>query len=215
MGRRMAFAVVLAAACVVAFTGSALAATIYYDESAFLADVAPNYYLEDFVGYAYGSYIAPSLPLGPVNGFSYTITAPGPGSNDLFSGDSNMSTNSAQDDLLVTFTGDPVTAVGGFFFAGDIDGYYIPGSVTVTLSDGTSETYSPPDSTTFLGFTAGVPLSTILIAAPDTAFPVWPTMDHFYVGEAQADDLVPEPATMVLMGSGLVGLLVRRRRHKK
>lgn len=210
MRRGMLVGIVLGCMFLVTLGGSAVATTVYYDEPTFLANVAPGYYLEDFGAYAYGSFVGPLLPLGPVNGFSYNITAPGPGGNDVWSNDSAMSTNSALDDLLVTATGNAVTAVGGFFFASDIAGFYIPGEVAVGLSDGTFETFSPPNAATFLGFTSGLPISTVLIMAPDpTGAYHWPTMDHFYVGEA-----IPEPATIVLLGVSLTGLALARRRRR-
>jgi len=163
------------------------AATVYTEEAAFLAALAGPYFLEEFNGYTYGSYTEPSLLLGPdVNGFACTIT-PWPVGDTLYSGDGNMSTNLAADAMRATFTGTPVYATGGWFFAGDISGNYISQEVTITLSDGTTHTFTPPNGATFLGFIADVPLTYINIEAPDSPAVGWPTMDHFYMGP----ELVP------------------------
>jgi hypothetical protein len=175
------------------------------DEADFLAQVLPNYYLEDFNGYSYGSYTDPTLPLGPVNGFGYTISAVGTGSNNLYSGDGNMSTDSALDSLRIDFTGDPVTAIGGWFYAGDINGNYIVNDVIIALSDGTTTTLSPTGADDFAYFLSpGNPILWMQIDAPITAANAWPTVDHFYVGQ-----VIPEPASLILLA--LAGLALRRR----
>ncbi len=160
----------------------ATAATVYTDEATFLADLSGPYSLEEFASYTYGSYTGTSLNLGPdVNGFACTI-APYPLGDTLYSGDGNMSTNLAADAIRATFTGTPVYATGGWFFAGDISGNYINQAVTITLSDGTTDTFTPPNGTTFRGYIAAVPLTYINVEAPDSPAVAWPTIDHFYMG---------------------------------
>jgi len=170
------------AVLVVTAVAPAFAATVYTDEATFLADLSGPYFLEDFNGYTYGSYQQPTLDLGPdVNGYACTISAT---TDILYSGNGNMSTNLAGDALEIAFTGTAVYSTGGFFFAGDISGNYIANECTVTLSDGTSDTFSPPSDTTFRGYIAAVPLTTMSIDCPDTTANAWPTMDHFYMGPA-------------------------------
>lgn len=171
------------------------------DEADFLAQLG-THYLEDFDGYTYGSYTEETLDLGPVNGFSYTMSAYGEGAAGLWSGDGNMSTNSALNPLLIEFTGDAVTHIGGYFFASNIGGDYIPGEVIITLSDGTVETLNPTGPDDFAYFISGSPIASIAIDAVDDPAYAWATVDHLYVG-------VPEPASLLLIALG--GLALRRR----
>jgi len=157
------------------------ATTIYTNESAFTANVTPGFYLEDFDAYLFGSFSNRTLSLSGGSGFAYTISTT-PGVSGLYSGDGNMSTDSHSDALLVTFTGAAVYAVGGFFFAADLDGNYQTGNIVITLSDGTIQTSSPPDTITFLGFISDQAITSIKIDAPDNIMDSWSTMDHFYVG---------------------------------
>jgi len=195
----------LAAGSVTLAASAAGAAVIYEDEAGFQANIQAGYYLEDFNGYVYGGYTEYTLDLSQ-NGWAYTISAEGGANSYLWSGDGNMSTESALDWLRVDFTGDPVTAVGGWFFAGDIDGYYIPGPMVIDLSDGTHYEFDPANGQDFRGFTTDTPISWMTIEAPDGAGVAWPTMDHFYVGSA-----VPGPGALALLG--LAGLAATRRRH--
>jgi len=178
--------------------GFAPAATVYTDEAEFLAALSGPFFLEEFDGYTYGSYSEASLVLGPdANGFSCTIT-PWPEGDLLYSGDGNMSTNRAGDALRATFTGTPVYATGGWFFAGNISGDYINQPVIITLSDGTVHQFTPANTTTFRGFIADVPLTFINIEAPTDPATAWPTMDHFY-GDA------PPKATVAVLADPLAG----------
>ncbi|MCK4871707.1 MAG: hypothetical protein KAS72_03175 [Phycisphaerales bacterium] len=188
--------------------GAASAATgaiVYDNEADFLAMIQSGYYLEDFDGYTYGSFQGETLDL-EANGYAYTLSAYGAGSAGLWSGDGNMSTNSALNPITVDFTGLDVTAIGGFFFASEINGFYMPGSMVLVLSDGTQITYDPPNDTTFRGFTSDVPIVQMTIDAVDTDVYKWATMDHFYVGA-----MIPAPSGLAMLGA--VGLLGLRRRR--
>ena len=182
------------------------AAVTYTNEADFLNQLAPGYYLENFDAFTFGSYTDATLDLaqGP---WAYTIGAAGDGTNTLYSGDSNMSTNSAGDALTVNFTGQDVYAVGGFFFPGDIGGFFLAGPMEITLSDGTFYTFDAVSDTDFVGFISDTPILSMTIEAPDVNdIFAWPTMDHFYVGEQ-----IPAPGVLALLGvAGLVG--GRRRR---
>lgn len=182
---------------------SQAATVLYTDEAAFLSVLAFDSYLEEFSAYTYGSYAAPSLNLSGGSGFAYTLSAP----LNLYSGNGDMSTNSAGDALTATFTGSPVTAVGGLFYATNIDGDYQAGNILVTLNDGTTRSFSPPNTSSFTGFTSDVAITSITI---DATSGNWPTMDNFYVGAA-----VPEPSGLVLCGFGAGALIMLRRRRRE
>ena len=177
-------------------------ADVYTDEATFVAMLQPGYYLENFNDFIYQPYESP-LPFGPVNGFSYNASAPG----HLWGCIGALSTASDLELLTITFTGDPVTAVGGLFFGTDNDGYTIPSYVTVTLSNGTIESYETTGDV-FRGFTSTIPISYLTI---DTIYPgvanVWPTIDHFYVG-----NVVPVPGAVLLgmLGLSAVGIKLRK-----
>ena len=188
-----------------AAAGAVQATQTYTDESAFQAAIAPGFYLEDFDGYVYGGFTEETLTLAD-GGWQYTLSAYGDGSAGLWSGDGNMSTNSALNPITVEFD-TPVSAVGGWFFSSDIDGFYIPGTVELERSDGTFLSFDPPDDIVFRGFTTypSTPFVSMTIDAIDDAFTNrWPTMDHFYVG-----DYIPAPSALALLGLGFVA---RRRR---
>ena len=187
-----------------AVTATAPAATIFEDETAFLANIQAGYYLEDFDDYTFGSYTEDSLDLGE-GPWAYTITTEGEGAPGLYSGDGFMSTNSALNRLVVNMTGADVTALGGSFFATDFDGLFIWANITVDLSDGTQVVYYPDPGFTFRGFTSDVPITQITIDASNDPFLAWPSMDHFYVGA-----MIPAPGALGLLA--LAAVPPRRRR---
>ena len=197
---------------VLAGASAANAYDLFTDDAAFEAAILPGFYLEDFDGYTYGGFTGEDLTL-EANGWRYTIDEAGTGSSGLWSGDGNMSTNSALNYLTVTF--DPTadkglpTAVGGWFFPSEINGFYIPGPMllTITYDDATTDLYAwdPVSDTDFRGFGGTKPIAEFWIEAPDDIATAWPTMDHFYAAE-----YIPAPGALALLG--LAGLASRRRR---
>lgn len=143
----------------------------------FLAIISPGYYFDDFSWADWGVPNDASYFFGPVNGYSYTASAP----NGIFGIPGAISTNSALDPITIVFDGAPVTAVGGDFFCTDFDGYPVSVNTILTLSDGTVVTLAYP--AVFAGFVSTVPI-TSLILETDSATSAWLTLDNFYVGEA-------------------------------
>jgi hypothetical protein len=148
-------------------------ASIYYNLGDFLAAIEPDYFFDDFSWCGWGTVSEPQYQFGPVNGYSYTAFA----LNGVFSIPGAMSTNTAEDPLILTFDGVPVTAVAGDFFATDFDGNPMPTTVTVSLDDGTVVDLVYP--TVFVGFTSPVPMVSLTITCGGG---YWPTYDNFYVG---------------------------------
>jgi len=179
--------------------------TVYDNEADFLAAIegGGGFLLEDFDGYVYGGFTGYTLQLGPENGYAGLISCD-PSDDYLWSGDGNMSTQAAGSKLHVDFNGEPTLSTAGWFFPGDIWGYYIPGEgIDIELSNGFEYHFDPPNTTTFRGFVADEPFDWIKIDAPYTSDPAWPTMDHYYIDS-------PEPASLSLLALGALALLRRR-----
>jgi hypothetical protein len=156
---------------------------VFTDRTSFVAAIAAGYYENPFDDAVPG----PSPPLNYTNGgWAYTVDASSPGPDGgLYNDTGLISTNLAADSIVVTFTGDPVSGVGGNFWATDISVQPTGTDVTITLSDGTTETFTSTGPSDFRGFTTAAPITSITIDAPDTGgTPYWPTMDNLIVGSA-------------------------------
>ena len=187
----------------VAGLASAGTATVFDNAAAFNANVQMGFYFENFDSVFPGA--APSLDFGPVNGYSYTVGTQAGAVSGLFNDLGFISTDNEADSIVVTFTGAPVTAVGGNFWATDISFNPTGTDITINLSDGTNVSYTSTGPSDFRGFISDVAITSIQIDAPGTAF-AWATMDNLTVGAA-----VPAPGAVAVLGlAGLAG--IRRRR---
>lgn len=198
---------------ILTLTGMVRADTIFTSQAAFLAAIEPGYYLETFDSlpqYTAGDGIE-DFSMPP---FSYRATNQSGFFHVGPPGDTWMSTIFADEDIVFTFNGAPVTAVGGFFFLTDFDGFVTGGTVTVTLNNGTTFSVSNATETSFIGFTTDIPILTLTLT-PDQSgqFFTWPTANDFIVGVASPQQAIPEPASVVLAGLGIAGFagLARRR----
>ncbi len=176
----------MAMTAMVACAGAA-SADVFTTKAAFLPNVQAGFYEEDFASVPTGAVAI--LNMGPVNGFAYDVTA---STDTLFNDVGIVSTNLAGDALVVTFTGSNVTAVGGNFWATDINFNKINSDITIELSDGTVETYFSTAASDFRGFTSAVAITKMTIDAADTPANAWPTMDNLIVGLSAGASCYPD-----------------------
>lgn len=113
--------------------------------------------------------------------FSYEVTAPGSGTSTLFNGNGFLSTNSEVNRLLFTFTGAPVTAVGGNFWTTDQFFNATGTDIILRLDDGTERVFGPSSVDSFAGFVTEVPIVSLSIEAPDSSS--FPAADNLIVGQ--------------------------------
>ena len=158
------------------FEGPAGGAATYTDRTTFLTHVAAGFYENPFDDAVPGPITSLSYTNG---GWAYTVTA---STDQLYNDTGLISTNLAADSIVVTFTGDPVTAVGGNFWATDIAVQPTGTDVTILLSDATTLTFTSTGPTDFRGFTTAAPITSITIDAPDNVVTAWPTMDNLIIG---------------------------------
>ena len=180
------------------------ATTIYTNQAAFLAATQPGYYLETFNSLPQFTQLASPLNFSS-NGFTYNATAPTAGFFNIGpSGDTWLSTFHEFDPIVFNFTSNNVTSVGGFFFLTDLTGNAAGGTVTVTLNNGKMFSVTDASSTSFIGFTTGVPIQSLTVTPPSSgATLVFATVNDFITGKA-----VPETgSSALLLGLGTVGLL--------
>ncbi|MCG6943129.1 MAG: hypothetical protein LJE69_18005 [Thiohalocapsa sp.] len=203
----------LAAAIIGVAPGAQATLMEYTDKGSFLAAVEADYYLEDFQGLTPDDSPA-SLTLGPVNGYGYSAQA---SSGALYfsgdvgsSGNTVLSTSSNTASLEISFTGDGVTALGGFFFPTDIDSAAQTSAMTLTFNGDIDFNTSDITLSDFYGFTSDVPITTLSIDYSTCgSSSCYPTLDDFYVGSASTAD-APVPTTGALLAAGLLVMGARR-----
>jgi hypothetical protein len=180
--------------------------TVYTSQSDFLAAVS-----------ATGTDTYDDLRVGPYDSsllrtagaYSYTVSSPtglwgAGGPTDYW-----LSNNTRTDAITFSNFSAGVSAFGGFFFASDVDGAYVPnGDLQLTAADGTTLTYTLNGATrnSFVGFVSDSGLASVtLLSSPQGTY--WPTANNVVLAA------VPEPATygMFLAGLGLLGAMARRR----
>jgi hypothetical protein len=193
-----------AVALAVLSTSSFASATVYTSSASFLTRVAPGYYTEDF-----NSLTNPLPDPLPFSGgaFAYTASSPPFGlySSDVTTG-FFLGTSQEDEDLTITFTSGNVNAVGANFFASNISDAFQQVSITITLSDGTVETFTPTSAAdSYRGFTSDVAFTSLVISGPGTS--LYAGLDNLTVGTA-----VPEPTSWALAGLALAALVASRRR---
>ncbi len=158
---------------------------MYTDRATFVSHVAAGFYENPFNDAVSG----PSPPLSYTQGgIAYTVSSSIPDGDTgggLYNDTGVISTNGSGAAVVVTFTGTPVTAVGGNFWATDVNVTPNGLDVVITLSDGTTHTFTSTGPSDFRGFTTAAPITTITIDAPNPSVPTdgsWATVDNLIVG---------------------------------
>jgi hypothetical protein len=188
---------------------TAPAATIFTDQSTFVATLQPGFYLENFSGFSPGDQGSSTLNFSQ-GAFSYTATAP----QDLWINSAinlALSTTVSDNTITFNFTSGNVTAVGGFFYPSDVNENLTTGDIALGLSDGTSATLTNPGTTSFRGFTTtgGLLITSLTVSPPSSQFA---TVDDFYVGSVATSEAVPEPSLGAFLTLGLLLMVWQRRR---
>ena len=185
----------------------------YTDRDGFLAALSSsstdNY--SDLIPAFLGTSINRTIP-----GYTYTASAP----NGIFPGPVNgagsmaLSTTNANDVLTLNFATGAPTAVGGYFFATDIDVNLLNRSITVTANPGAStQSVVTGSATNFFGWLddSATPFTSLAIVT-NTGTPFsWPTADDLVLGQA-APASVPGP--LPLMGAATAFGFSRRLRSR-
>lgn len=185
----------------VAACSSVASAAVYTSAAGFNAHVAAGAYANDFSAVPNGNAAERDFA---GNGYAYQVTAT---TNLVYAQGGALSTSAGSASLVVSFTGAPVTAIGGNFFATDDAFAATSALVTISLSDGTSEEFASTSAADFRGFTSDVAISSLTFAAGFGNDDFFPTLDNLTVGTAVA----PEPTSLALLALGVTSLAARRR----
>jgi len=210
----------LAVALAIASIGApAMAATTVFDNATtFLGQVQAGHYLNTFTGSVIPS--SANVYTYADSGFAYRICGAGPACPGLTSGRSNntwingavVSNNYEGYALRILFDSPNVTAIGGSFYGSPpAGGSFIPSTMTITLNDGTSLSYTQSTlADAFRGFTSTTPVASLTLSAVAGRLN---TIDNLVVGIASP---VPEPSQGALWLTGLLAwLAARRARHAR
>jgi len=115
-------------------------------------------------------------------------------------------------DGTATFTFATPTNSFGTWMTGLQTVFTAQGVLTITFNDGATQILAPTVNVNggaqYFGFTDTTAFSSVTIS--NISFDAWGIDDTTYNGSN-----TPEPASFTLLGVGLVGLLVRRRLHKR
>lgn len=172
---------------------------IFTSSASFLANIGSGAYTNNFDGLS-------NPPSGPApftgGGLSYSISAPG----DIYASGDFFATSQINEALTINFTSGNVFAIGANFFAADYNNFFQSVLITLTLSNGTVYSFTPTSmSDSYRGFLSDIAITSLVIDAPGQS--LYASLDNLTVGGT-----VPEPTSWALLGLGLIGFLVARRR---
>lgn len=180
----------------------------FTSESAFAATLNPGAYVERFTSFPIAPRATP-MSLAGGSGFAYQASTPAMAFLIFDIAGNNYLTNSGtptffwSSPITITFTGAPVTAVGGSFFLTTASGNIANGNLSIAFSNGATASLSNQSNTTFFGYTSATPITSLTISPPATNLFV--SIDNLYVGA------IPAPGAVALLALG--GVLSTRRRR--
>jgi hypothetical protein len=185
-----------------AFIAPSHADVMYTSSTTFMSQLQAGSYTETFSGTsANGKFTS--------GGFAYTASATG----GLYQDGDFLGTNLSNTDLVIRFTGNNVNALGANFYNTNSNDRFTMAAISITLSDGTTTTFRPASlDESYRGFTTDAFITKLTIS--NTNDNRWVGLDNLTIGRAIVAADVPEPASLAIMGAGMVGLMAMRRRRK-
>lgn len=123
------------------------------------------------------------------HGFEYQIYTQFHARGPLYNGDGFISTDRSTDQVILYQTGDPVTAIGGNFWASDFSLQPVIGTIDIYVNQELVDSFESTNPNDFRGFITESPISSLTIDSPDidepppgTSTDRWPTMDNLIIG---------------------------------
>jgi hypothetical protein len=172
-------------------------ATVYTNEADFVQAIgALQSFLNNFDDLTASEWYVHPL-IYSSNGLEYAITSIP--YLYIFSLVGAVSTEQTNDIIEVSMTSTNVRMAGGWFYLTDTNGNPTAGTVTVALSDGTTNVIaSSTNAPVFRGYVSSGPILTNLAIQSDTAGG-FPTLDHYYVAEGEPTFAAPVIATNTMI----------------